>query len=166
MWAFACVLNAAPIVRIDFPCQNFWGHMTCLDELPRGVWVAERTGFYDKKRKGYDFPVFVDLAKVGQFELNFKFTGTGMARMTPEITGYADDGRTAKIDLRLVEFSIDGDRSSRAPATFNRYYGVTPFVAAADKELRPGASVKAGQKYYQIFVIDGKTIKVKAKFEK
>ena len=39
-----------------------------------------------------------------------------------------------------------------------------PFVAAADRELKPGTPVKAGQKYYQVFVTDGKTIRVKAKF--
>ena len=54
-WGLAAVLNAAPIVRIDFPCQNFWGQMTCVGELPDGVWIGERGTFYDKKKKGYTF---------------------------------------------------------------------------------------------------------------
>ena len=57
VWGMTAVLNAAPIVRIDFPCQNFWGQIKCLDKLPDGVWIGERTGFYDKKKKGYDFPM-------------------------------------------------------------------------------------------------------------
>ena len=109
-WGLAAVLNAAPIVRIDFPGQNFWGKMECLDELPDGVWVGERQAFYDKKRKGYTFPVFVDLAKVTEFELTFKFEGTGMAQAAPELTGYADDLRktTVESDIELVDFAVNG----------------------------------------------------------
>ena len=164
IFAFAAAVNAAPVVRIDFPCQNFWGQMICLDKLPSGVWIGERQEFWDKRKKGYTFPVFVDLAKADSFDVTFKFTGQGMARLCPEITGYAGDDRTGKIDLRVLEFSIDGDNSSRVPATFNSWYGVTPFISANDKELRPGSPVKAGQMYYQVFVTNGKTIRVKAKF--
>ena len=164
--AFAAALNAAPVVRIDFPCQNFWGQMICLDKLPDGVWVAERTGFYDKKKKGYDFPVFVDLAKVTEFELTFKFEGTGMARMSPALTGYADDDRTEQTNLQVIYFDVDGDKSFRAPATFKNWYSMTPFISATDKELKAGSPVKAGQKYYQIFITNGKTVKVHTKFKK
>ena len=168
LWALTCVLNAAPIVRIDFPCQNFWGHMTCVDELPSGVWLGERHGFWDKRKKGYNFPVFVDLAKVGEFELTFKFNGSweGYVRLLPELTGYADDRLTEKTALKVLEFSIDGDASARVPHSFREYFPVTPFVAAADREIGRGVKVKAGQKYYQVFITDGKTIRVKAKFEK
>ena len=168
LWAFTCVLNAAPIVRIDFPCQNFGGHMTCLDELPAGVWLGERQTFYDKKKKGYTFPVFVDLAKATEFELTFKFEGTqeGHVRLRPELTGYADDGRSEMTGLQLLAFEIDGDKSFRAPGVFKSWYGVTPFVSATDKELLPNSPVKAGQKYYQVFITDGKTIKVHARFKK
>ena len=160
------VLNAAPIVRIDFPCQNFWGQLTCLDQLPDGVWIGERAGFWDKRKKGYTFPVFVDLAKITEFELTFKFEGQGMARMSPALTGYEDDDRTTMTNLQVVFFDVDGDKSFRAPATFKNWYSLTPFVSATDKELKKGSPVKAGQKYWQIFVTNGKTIKVKAKFGK
>ena len=168
VWGLATVLSAAPIVRIDFPCQNFWGHMTCLDELPSGVWLGERQTFHDKKRKGYDFPVFVDLAKATEFELNFKFNGTreGHVRLMPELTGYADDGCTQMTELQVLAFEIDGDKSFRAPGVFKSWYGVTPFISATDKELLPNSPVKAGQKYYQVFVTDGKIVRVKAKFKK
>ena len=137
------MLSAAPIVRIDFPCQNFWGHMTCLDELPSGVWLGERQTFHDKKRKGYDFPVFVDLAKATEFELNFKFNGTreGHVRLMPELTGYADDGCTQMTELQVLAFEIDGDKSFRAPGVFKSWYGVTPFISATDKELLPNSPV-------------------------
>jgi len=163
--AFAAVLNAAPIVRIDFPCQNFWGQLKCLDELPEGVWIGERGTFHDKRKKGYTFPVFVDLAKATGFELTFKFEGQGMARMAPALTGYADDDRKQMTELKVVEFSVDGDRSAKAPATFKNWYSVTPFVAAADKEIKKGTKVAAGKPYWQIFVANGKTIRVKAKFK-
>ena len=166
VWGMAVVLNAAPIVRIDFPCQNFWGQMTCLDKLPDGVWIGERTGFYDKKRKGYDFPMFVDLAKITEFELTFKFEGTGMARMAPALTGYADDDRTEQTDLEVLAFDVDGDKSVNAPGVFKNWRSMTPFVSATEKELKKGSPVKAGQKYYQIFVTNGKTVKVHAKFKK
>ena len=165
-WGISTVSNAAPIVRIDFPCQNFWGQMICVDKLPDGIWVGERTGFYDKKRKGYDFPVFVDLAKITEFELTFKFEGTGMARMSPALTGYADDDRQEQTNLQVIFFDVDGDKSFRAPATFKNWYSMTPFIAAVEKELKKGSPVKAGQKYYQIFVTNGKTVKVRAKFKK
>ena len=165
VWGMTAVLNAAPIVRIDFPCQNFWGQMTCLDKLPDGVWVGERTGFYDKKRKGYDFPVFVVLAKTTEFELTFKFEGQGLARMAPALTGYADDDRQEQTDLEVLAFDVDGDKSAKAPATFKNWYSMTPFVSATEKELKKGSPVKAGQKYWQIFVTNGKTIKVRAKFK-
>ena len=166
VWGMAVVLNAAPIVRIDFPCQNFWGQLTCLDELPSGVWIGERTGFYDKKKKGYDFPMFVDLAKITEFELTFKFEGTGMARMAPALTGYADDDRQEQTDLEVLAFDVDGDKSIRAPGVFKNWLSMTPFVSATEKELKKGATVKAGQKYWQIFVTNGKTVKVRAKFKK
>jgi len=163
--AFAAALNAAPIVRIDFPCQNFWGQLKCLDELPDGVWIGERAPFHDKRRKGYTFPVFVDLAKVTEFELTFKFEGTGMARMAPALTGYADDDRKQMTELQVVEFSVDGDNSAKAPATFKNWLSMTPFVAATEKELKKNTKVAAGQNYWQIFVTGGKTVKVKAKFK-
>ena len=166
VWGMAVVLNAAPIARIDFPCQNFWGQMTCLDKLPDGVWIGERTGFYDKKKKGYDFPMFVDLAKITEFELTFKFEGTGMARMAPALTGYADDDRQEQTDLEVLAFDVDGDKSIRAPGVFKNWLSMTPFVSATEKELKKGATVKAGQKYWQIFVTNGKTVKVHAKFKK
>ena len=81
VWGIATVLNAAPIVRIDFPCQNFWGQLSCVDQLPDGVWVGERATFYDKRKKGYTFPVFVDLAKITEFELTFKFEGQGKLKV-------------------------------------------------------------------------------------
>ena len=168
VWGLSAVLNAAPVVRIDFPCQNFWGQLTCVDQLPDGVWIGERQGFYDKRRKGYTFPVFVDLAKATEFELTFKFTGTqkGIVRLCPALTGYADDDRSEMTELQVLEFSIDGDKSFRVPATFKNWYSVTPFVAATAKELKKGSPVAAGQKYYQIFVTNGKTIRVRAKFKK
>ena len=161
----AAALNAAPIVRIDFPCQNFWGQLSCVDQLPDGVWVGERATFYDKRKKGYTFPVFVDLAKITEFELTFKFEGTGMARMAPALTGYADDARKQMTELKVVEFSVDGDKSGKAPATFKNWLSMTPFVAATDKELKKDTVVKAGQQYWQIFVTNGKTVKVHAKFK-
>ena len=165
VWGMATVLNAAPIVRIDFPCQNFWGQLSCVDQLPDGVLVGERKPFYDKSRKGYTFPVFVDLAKITEFELTFKFEGTGMARMAPALTGYADDKRKEMTELKVVEFSVDGDESSKVPATFENWLSMTPFVAAPDKEIKKGTVVAAGKQYWQIFVTNGKTIKVKAKFK-
>ena len=164
-WGMAVILNAAPVVRIDFPCQNFWGQMTCVDELPDGVWIGERAGFYDKKKKGYTFPVFIDLGKITEFELTFKFDGQGMARMSPALTGYADDDRQEQTDLQVLAFDVDGDKSFRAPATFKNWYSMTPFVSATDKELKKDSPVKAGPKYWQIFVSNGKTIKVRAKFK-
>lgn len=166
-WSFAAVLNAAPVVRIDFPCQNFWGQLTCLDQLPDGVWIGERAGFWDKKKKGYTFPVFIDLAKITEFELTFKFEGKhqGFVRLCPALTGYADDDRQEQTDLQVLAFDVDGDKSFRVPATFKNWYSVTPFVSATDKELKKDSPVKAGQKYYQIFVTDGKTIRVHAKFK-
>ena len=166
-WGFAVVLNAAPIVRIDFPCQNFWGQLTCLDRLPDGVWIGERAPFYDKKKKGYTFPVFIDLSKTTEFELTFKFEGKhqGFVRLCPALTGYADDDRQEQTDLQVLAFDVDGDKSFRVPATFKNWYSVTPFVSATDKELKKDSPVKAGQKYYQIFVTDGKTIRVHAKFK-
>ena len=166
VWGLTAVLNAAPIVRIDFPCQNFWGQLTCLDQLPDGVWIGERTGFWDKRKKGYDFPVFVDLAKITEFELTFKFEGQGMARMAPALTGYADDDRTEQTNLQVVVFEVDGDRSGKAPATFKNWLSMTPFVAATDKEIKQGTVIKAGKPYWQIFVTNGKTVKVHAKFKK
>lgn len=168
VWGLATVLNAAPIVRIDFPCQNFWGQLSCVDQLPTGVWIGERKTFYDKRRKGYTFPVFVDLAKITEFELTFKFTGQqkGLVRMAPALTGYADDDRTEMTELQVVEFSVDGDRSAKAPATFKNWFSMTPFVAAAAKELKQGTAIKAGQQYWQIFITNGKTVKIHAKFEK
>ena len=166
VWAFAVVLNAAPIVRIDFPCQNFWGQLTAVSQLPDGVWIGERAPFYDKKKKGYTFPVFVDLAKTPGFDVTFKFTGQGKARMAPALTGYADDDRTEQTNLQVVVFEVDGDRSNKAPATFKNWLSMTPFVAAEAKELKKGSAVKAGQQYWQIFVTNGKTIKVHAKFKK
>ena len=166
VWGFTAVLNAAPVVRIDFPCQNFWGQLECLDELPDGVWIGERKTFYDKKRKGYTFPVFVDLAKATEFELTFKFEGQGMARMAPALTGYADDDRKEMTDLQVVEFSVDGDKSSKVPAVFNNWFSMTPFVAATDKEIKKDTVVAAGKQYWQIFVTNGKTVKVKPKFGK
>ena len=164
-WGIATVLNGAPIVRIDFPCENFWGQLTCLDELPEGVWIGERGTFHDKRRKGYTFPVFVDLAKATGFELTFTFKGRGMAKMAPALTGYADDGRKQMTELRVVEFSVDGDGSSQAPCIFRNWKSMTPFVAATDKELKKGSKVAAGQKYWQIWITNGKTIKVKAVFK-
>ena len=166
VWGFAAVLNAAPVVRIDFPCQNFWGQLTCVDELPDGIWIGERKTFHDKRRKGYTFPVFVDLAKTTEFELTFKFEGQGMARMAPALTGYADDDRKQMTELQAVVFDVDGDKSSKTPATFKNWFSMTPFVAAVEKEIKKGTVVKAGQNYWQIFVTNGKTIKVKAKFQK
>ena len=167
--AFAAALNAAPIVRIDFPCQNFWGKLTAVTELPDGMWIAERQGFWDKRKKGYDFPVFVDLAKVKSFDVTFKFVGQGakIVRMAPAITGYLTDAHTKDdmTELKCVEFSIDGDKSAVVPCVFKHWKSMTPFVSATDKLLKEGSPVKAGQKYYQIFVVDGKTIRVKAKFE-
>ena len=167
-WGLAAVLNAAPIVRIDFPGQNFWGKMECLDELPDGVWVGERQAFYDKKRKGYTFPVFVDLAKVTEFELTFKFEGTGMAQAAPELTGYADDLRktTVESDIELVDFAVNGDRSAKLPAKFRSWLGVTTFVATGKNEYAPGKPSTPGQKYDRIYIFNGKVIKVKAKFKK
>ena len=166
MWGMAAVLNAAPIVRIDFPCQNFWGKLTCVDELPDGVWVGERKTFHDKRRKGYTFPVFVDLAKVTGFELTFKFTGQGKAKMAPALTGYADDDRKQMTELQVVEFSVDGDKSGKAPATFKNWLSMTPFVASKDIEYAKGKIYPKGKEYWQIWVTNGKTIRVKAKFEK
>ena len=165
VWGMAAVLNAAPIVRIDFPCQNFWGQLKCVDELPDGVWIGERNTFHDKRRKGYTFPVFVDLAKTTGFELTFKFEGTGMARMAPALTGYADDDRKQMTELQVLAFDVDGDRSTKAPAAFKNWYSMTPFVAATDKELKKGTVIAAGKQYWQIFVTNGKTIKVRAKFK-
>ncbi len=164
-WGIATVSNAAPIVRIDFPCQNFWGQLSAVTQLPDGVWIGERAPFYDKKKKGYTFPVFVDLAKTPGFDVTFKFTGQGMARMAPALTGYADDDRAEQTVLRVLEFEVDGDKSAKAPANFQHWLSMTPFVAATDKELKKDAPVKAGQKYWQIFVTNGKTIKVRAKFK-
>jgi hypothetical protein len=168
-FAFAAALKAAPIVRIDFPCQNFWGNLTAVTELPDGVWIGERQGFWDKRKKGYSFPVFVDLAKAKSFDVTFKFVGTGakIVRMAPALTGYLTDAHTTEdqTELKCVEFEIDGDKSAVAPCVFKHWKSMTPFVAATEKELKPGSVVKAGQKYWQIFVVDGKTIRVKAKFE-
>ena len=164
VWAFAVVLNAAPIVRIDFPCQNFWGQLTAVTQLPDGVWIGERAPFYDKKKKGYTFPVFVDLAKTPGFDVTFKFTGQGKARMSPALTGYADDDRAEQTTLRVLEFSVDGDPSVKAPGKFQHWLSMTPFVAAADKEYAPGKIWAKGTKYWQIFVTNGLTIRVKAKF--
>jgi len=167
--AFAAALNAAPIVRIDFPCQNFWGNLTAVTELPDGVWIGERSPFYDKRKKGYSFPVFVDLAKVKSFDVTFKFVGQGakIVRMMPALTGYLTDAHTAEdqTELKCVEFEIDGDKSAQAPCVFKHWKSMTPFVSATDKLLKEGSPVKAGQKYWQIFVVDGKTIRVKAAFE-
>ncbi len=169
VWGLTTVLNAAPIVRIDFPCQNFWGQLTAVTELPDGVWIGERQGFYDKRKKGYSFPVFVDLAKVKSFDVTFKFVGQGakIVRMMPALTGYLTDARTAEdqTELKCTEFSIDGDASAQAPCVFKNWKSMTPFVAATEKELKPGSVVEAGKKYYQIFVVNGKTIRVKAAFE-
>ena len=165
VWGLTAVLNAAPIVRIDFPCQNFWGKLTCVDELPNGVWLGEPQRFYDKRKKGYTFPVFIDLAKVTEFELTFMFEGQGKARMAPALTGYADDDRQEQTDLEVLAFDVDGDKSIRAPGVFKNWLSMTPFVSATEKELKKGATVKAGQKYWQIFVTNGKTVKVHAKFK-
>ena len=168
VWGMAVVLNAAPIVRIDFPCQNFWGKMECLDELPEGVWVGERQNFYDPKKKGYTFPVFIDLAKATEFELSFKFAGTGMAQSAPELTGYADDLRKTKVesDIELVDFSVNGDRSAKLPAKFRSWLGINTFVATGANEYAPGKKSTPGQKYGPIYIFDGKTVKVHAKFKK
>ena len=164
----AAVLNAAPIVRIDFPCQNFWGELKCLDKLPDGVWIGERKTFYDKKKKGYTFPVFIDLAKTTEIDLTFRFEGKqqGLVRMAPALTGYADEEDWEMTNLQVVEFSVDGDKSVKAPATFKNWYSMTPFVAASDREIKKGTVIAAGKKYWQIFVTNGKTIKVHAKFER
>ena len=164
VWAFAVVLNAAPIVRIDFPCQNFWGQLTAVTQLPDGVWIGERAPFYDKKKKGYTFPVFIDLAKTPGFDVTFKFTGQGKARMSPALTGYADDDRTEQTVLQVLEFAVDGDPSVKAPGKFQHWLSMTPFVASADKEYAPGKIWVKGTKYWQIFVVNGLTIRVKAKF--
>ena len=66
----------------------------------------------------------------------------------------------------VIRLRFYGDKSFRAPGVFKSWYGVTPFVSATDKELLPNSPVKAGQKYWQIFVTNGKTIKVHAKFKK
>ena len=166
VWGLTAVLNAAPIVRIDFPCQNFWGKLTCVDELPNGVWLGEPQRFYDKRKKGYTFPVFIDLAKVTEFELTFMFEGQGKARMAPALTGYADDARKQMTELQVVEFSVDFDKSSKAPAKFKNWLSMTPFVASKDVEYAKGKIYPKGKEYWQIWVTNGKTIKVKAKFEK
>ena len=169
VWGLVAVLNAAPIVRIDFPCQNFWGNLTAVTELPEGVWIGERSPFYDKRKKGYSFPVFVDLAKAKSFDVTFKFVGTGakIVRMMPALTGYLTDAHTTEdmAELKCVEFEIDGDKSAQAPCVFKSWKSMVPLISATDKLLKEGSPVKAGQKYYQIFVVDGKTIRVKAKFE-
>ena len=164
VWGMALISNAAPIVRIDFPCQNFWGQLTAVSQLPDGVWIGERAGFYDKKKKGYTFPVFVDLAKTAGFDVIFKFTGQGKARMSPALTGYADDDRAEQTFLRVLEFEVDGDKSAQAPANFKHWLSMTPFVAATEKNISKDTKVAAGQKYWQIFVVNGLTIRVKAKF--
>ena len=164
VWAFAVVLNAAPIVRIDFPCQNFWGQLSAVSQLPDGVWLGERAPFYDKKKKGYTFPVFIDLAKTPGFDVTFKFTGQGKARMSPALTGYADDDRSEQTFLRVLEFEVDGDKSAKAPANFKHWLSMTPFVAATAKNISKDTKVAAGQKYWQIFVVNDLTIRVKAKF--
>ena len=164
VWAFAVVLNAAPIVRIDFPCQNFWGQLTAETQLPDGVWIGERAPFYDKRKKGYTFPVFIDLAKTPGFDVTFKFTGQGKARMSPALTGYADDDRTEQTVLQVLEFAVDGDPSVKAPGKFQHWLSMTPFVAATEKNISKDTKVAAGLKYWQIFVVNGLTIRVKAKF--
>jgi len=166
VWAFACVLEAAPFVRIDFPCQNFWGQITAETPLPDGMWLGERTGFYDKKRKGYDFPVFVDLGKVKSFDVTFKFTGTGKARMAPSLTGYLTDAMTADdmTELICTEFSVDGDKSAQV-GTFKSWKSMTPFISSTAKPYTRDITLTPGQKYYGIFVTGGRTIRVKAEFE-
>ena len=164
VWTFAAVLDAAPIVRIDFPCQNFWGQLSAVTQLPDGVWIGERAPFYDKKKKGYTFPVFVDLSKTSDFDVTFKFAGTGKARMAPALTGYADDDRSEQTVLRVLEFEVDGDKSAKAPAEFKHWLSMTPFIAATAKNISEKTSVAAGQKYWQIFVVNDLTIRVKAKF--
>jgi|GEM_PF-4453788 len=167
MCALTAVLEAAPFVRIDFPCQNFWGQLTAETKLPDGVWIGERQGFHDKRRKGYTHPVFVDLGKVTSFDVTFKFAGQGQARMCPALTGYLTDAMTGDdmIDLECTAFEVDGDKSALAPCQFRNWKTMTPFVSATDKELKTGTPVKAGQKYYQIFVVNGKIIRVKAAFK-
>ena len=164
VYGIMAVSYAAPIVRIDFPCQNFWGQLTAVSQLPDGVWIGERQGFYDKKKKGYTFPVFIDLAKTAGFDVTFKFTGQGKARMSPALTGYADDDRAEQTFLRVLEFEVDGDKSAKAPANFKHWLSMTPFVAATEKNISKDTKVAAGQKYWQIFVVNGLTIRVKAKF--
>ena len=166
VWGLAAVLNAAPVVRIDFPCQNFWGQLTCLDKLPDGVWIGERATFHDKRKKGYTFPVFVDLAKVTEFDLTFKFEGQGKAKMAPALTGYADDDRKKMTELQVVFFDVDGDKSAKAPATFKNWLSMTPFVASKEIEYAPGKFWAAGTNYWQIWVTNGKTIRIHAKFAK
>ncbi len=155
--AFAAALNAAPIVRIDFPCQNFWGKLTAVTELPDGVWIGERGTFHDKRKKGYTFPVFVDLAKAKSFDVTFKFVGKGakIVRMMPALTGYSTDAHTKddQTELKCVEFSVDGDRSSQVPCIFKNWKSTVPLIAATEKTLKEGTVIKAGQKYLSLIHI-------------
>lgn len=158
----AAVLSAAPIARLDFPCENFWGTLSCPDELPEGIRIGEKKQFLAKHRKGYTFPVYIDLGKVTEFELTFKFSGTGKARMAPALTGYADDDCKTMTELECMLFEVDGDKSAKTistnPAVFKNWLSMTPFIDAA------GRQYKQGQAYWQIWVTNGKTIKVKAIF--
>ena len=164
---FVFALSAGPVARIDFPCPNFFGTLTTEDKLPDGVWIGERAAFHDKSKKGYSFPVFVDLAKTSGFEATFVFSGTGTARTAPAITGYDSDAERSHIRLNCLEFEIDGDKSSKVPCKFSFWTGLLPFVASEDKKLpTTNSMVSAGQKYWPIIVKDGRTMKVKAKFGK
>ena len=96
--------------------------------------------------------------------MTFKFTGQGKARMSPALTGYADDDRSEQTFLRVLEFEVDGDKSAKAPANFKHWLSMTPFVAATAKNISKDTKVAAGQKYWQIFVVNDLTIRVKAKF--
>ena len=143
----------------------FWGELTAEGELPDGVWIGERQTFYNKKIKGYTFPVFVDVAKAPKFEATFVFTGKGKARMSPALTGYDSDVERNLTELEVTEFEVDGDKSSKLPAKFKNWLSMTPFIASEEKKLiGSNTTVSAGQKYWQFFVTGGRTIKVKAAF--
>ena len=166
-WGTVIGLKADPIVRIDFPCENFWGQMTAVSKLPDGVWIGERRPFYDKKRKGYTHPVFIDLAKVTEIDIAFKFAGKGKASMKPALTGYQTDSMVPDeyAEIECTGFSVDDDRSVNVPCAFTHWKSMVPFIASKDVAYAPGKTWAKGTKYYQIFVVDGKTIRVKAAFK-
>ena len=159
---FAFALTAESVVRIDFSCEDFFGTLTSVGDLPRGVMIGPRAEFWDKSRKGFTYPVYVDVAKCPSFEATFLFAGKGKVRMYPAVTASkVDAGRK----LEVVAFEIDGDKSSRVPCAFQQWTSLMPFISATAKVL-PGTrtNVKAGQKYWRFFVSDGRKINVKASF--